>query len=414
MLAISDSPAVQRQAAEIHVRDRFPPRLQTGPIRGWPKHERIRVGYYSADYYNHATSYLIAELLERHDRSKFEILGFSFGMDAADEMNQRVSAAMDRFVDVRAMPDRAVAELSRSLEVDIAVDLKGFTKESRTGIFAERAAPVQVSYLGYPGTMGAAYMDYLIADPTVIPESQQRHYAEKVVYLPDSYQPNDSRRAISRKPFVRTDEGLPEEGFVYCCFNSAYKISPGVFDIWMRILGRVHGSVLWLLEDNPAASDNLRREALGRGIAAERLIFAKSLPLDEHLARHRLADVVLDTFPYNAHTTASDALWAGLPVLTRTGESFASRVAASLLRAIGLPELITATETEYEELAVGLAHDGERLQALCGNLEQNRLSSPLFDSIAYTRHLESAYIAIVERQEAGLPPEHIHIVKSRA
>jgi predicted O-linked N-acetylglucosamine transferase (SPINDLY family) len=356
----------------------------------------------------------MAELLERHDRSRFEILGFSFGIEAVDEMSQRVSAAMDRFVDARAMPDRAVAELSRTLEVDIAVDLKGFTKESRPGIFAERAAPIQVNYLGYPGTMGADYIDYLIADPTVIPEAQQRNYSEKIVTLPDSYQPNDTRRSISTKPYARTDEGLPEKAFVYCCFNSAYKISPAVFDGWMRILGRVEGSVLWLLEDNPTASGNLRKEAHRRGIAAERLIFARSLPLAEHLARHRLADLFLDTFPYNAHTTASDALWAGLPVLTRMGESFASRVAASLLKAVDLPELITATEAEYEELAIGLARNRERLHALCRKLQENRLGAPLFDSGAYTRHLEAAYRAMVERYEAGLAPEHIHIAKSPA
>jgi predicted O-linked N-acetylglucosamine transferase (SPINDLY family) len=412
MLAISDSPALQRQAAEIHVRDRFPPRASTMPRR--PRRDKIRVGYYSADYYNHATTYLMAELLEQHDRSRFEILGFSFGMDAVDEMSRRVAAAMDRFVDVRAMPDREVAELSRALEVDIAVDLKGFTKESRPGIFAERAAPVQVNYLGYPGTMGADYIDYLIADPTVVPESQQRHYSEKIVTLPDSYQPNDTRRSISAKPVARVDEGLPESAFVYCCFNNAYKISPAVFDGWMQILGRVEGSVLWLLEDNPTASGNLRKEALRRGISAERLIFAKSLPLAEHLARHRLADLFLDTFPYNAHTTASDALWAGLPVLTRMGESFASRVAASLLRAVDVPELITATEAEYEELAVDLARDRERLQGLGRKLQENRLRAPLFDSRAYTRHLEAAYSAIYDRHQAGLPPEPIHIARARS
>ena len=411
MLVLSDSPAIQRQAAEIYVRDKCPPGASAVPISRRPKHDRIRIGYFSADYYNHATTYLMAELLERHDRSRFEILGFSFGMDAVDEMNQRVTAAMDRFVDVRSMPDRAVAEMSRSLEVDIAVDLKGFTKESRPGIFAERAAPVQVNYLGYPGTMGADYIDYLIADPTVIPESAQQYYSEKIVYLPDSYQPNDSQRSISAKQVARTDEGLPEKAFVYCCFNSVYKISPAVFDGWMRILGRVEGSVLWLLEDNSVASGNLRKEALRRGVAAERLVFAQSLPLAEHLARHRLADIFLDTFPYNAHTTASDALWAGLPVVTRMGESFASRVAASLLRAVDLPELITATEGEFEELAVGLARDGERLQALRRKLEQNRLGAPLFDSRAYTRHLEAAYSAMVERYQTGSPPEHIHIAK---
>jgi len=409
MLAISGSPAVQRQASEIYVRDKVPERPTAAAIPRRPRRDRIRIGYFSADFHNHATSYLIAELFERHDRSRFEILGFSFGPLKLDEMNQRVSAAMDRFVDVRSMPDREVAELSRKLEVDIAVDLKGFTEDNRAGIFAERAAPIQVSYLGYPGTMGADYMDYLIADPTLIPEADRRYYSEKILYLPDSYQVNDSRRAISAKPCSRAGERLPESAFVFCCFNKAYKISPAVFDCWMRILGRVEGSVLWLMEDNPWAVENLHAEAARRGIAPQRLVFAKSLPVDEHLARHRLADLFLDTLPYNAHTTASDALWAGLPVLTRTGETFASRVAASLLRATGLPELITATESEYEELAADLAHHPERLHALRQRLQQNRPTAPLFDCASFTRHLESAYTAIVDRYHAGLPPDHIQI-----
>jgi predicted O-linked N-acetylglucosamine transferase (SPINDLY family)/glycosyltransferase involved in cell wall biosynthesis len=411
VLAISGSPEVQKQAAQIYARDKVPARSSAAAIPRRPRRDRIRIGYFSADFHNHATSYLMAELFERHDRSQFEILGFSFGPLKLDEMNQRVSAAMDRFVDVRSMPDREVAELSRKLEVDIAVDLKGFTEDSRAGIFAERAAPIQVSYLGYPGTMGAGYMDYLIADPTLIPQASQQYYSEKILYLPDSYQVNDSLRAISAKPCMRASEGLPESAFVFCCFNKAYKISPSVFDSWMRILGRVEGSVLWLLEENPWAVENLRAEAARRGIAPQRLVFASSLPVDEHLARHRLADLFLDTLPYNAHTTASDALRAGLPLLTRTGETFASRVAASLLRATGLPELITATESEFEELAVDLAHHPERLQALRHRLQQNRLTAPLFDCQSFTRHLESAYTAIVDRYHAGLPPDHTQIPK---
>ena len=407
ILTISASPAIQRQAAEIYASDEQPERFTAAGLARRPRREKIRIGYYSSDYYNHPTSYLMAEIFELQDRSRFEVLGFSYGPEKSDAMSQRVSAAMDRFVDVRSMPDREVAELSRRLEVDIAVNLNGFTENHRTGIFAERAAPIQVNYLGYPGTMGTGYMDYLIADPMLIPESSRQHYTEKIVYLPNCYQPNDSQRAISAKPCARAEEGLPETAFVFCCFNKAYKITPAVFDIWMRILGRVEGSVLWLLEDNPRAVENLRKEAMRRGISAERLVFARSLPLDEHLARHRLADLFLDTFPYNAHTTASDALWAGLPVLTRMGESFASRVAASLLHAVDMPELVTSTEAEFEELAVELAQDAERRQALHQKLQQNRLSAPLFNSRAFTRHLEAAYNAMLERYEAGLPPEHI-------
>jgi len=409
MLAISSSPAIQRQAAEIYARDQAPAHSIATVISPRPKHDRIRIGYFSADYYNHVTSYLIAELFERHDHSKFEILGFSFGPNIVDEVTQRISTAMDRFMDVRSMLDREVAELSRKLEVDIAVDLNGFTTHSRPGILAHRAAPIQINFLAYPGTMGAEYMDYLIADHTLIPQASQCHYSEKIVYLPDSYQVNDSRRAVSAKPCARIEEGLPETAFVFCCFNNIYKISPEIFDIWMRILGRVEGSVLWLLEDNPQATENLRKRAARRGIGPQRLVFAKRLPVEQHLARQGLADLVLDTLPYNAHTTASDALWVGLPVLTRTGETFAGRVAASLLRAVGLPQLITATESEFVELAVELARNPQRLQSLRLHLQQIRPTAPLFDCQTYTRHLESAYTAIYDRYHAGLPPDHIHI-----
>jgi predicted O-linked N-acetylglucosamine transferase (SPINDLY family) len=413
MLSISGSPALQRQAAEICVRDKAPARA-TAAFTRRPTRDKIRIGYFSADYFNHPTSYLMAEVFERHHRDRFEVLGFSFGPPAADEMSRRVSAAMDQFLDIRSITDREVANLSRRLQLDIAVDLKGHTRDNRAGIFAHRAAPIQVSYLGYPGTMGAAYIDYLIADPTLIPESSRQYYSEKIIYLPDSYQCNDSRRAISTRPCSRAAEGLPPTAFVFCCFNNAYKITPEVFDIWMRILAQVEGSVLWLLEHNPQASENLRSHAQRRGIAPHRLVFAKPLPLDEHLARHTLADLFLDTLPYNAHTTASDALWTGLPVLTRMGETFAGRVAASLLRAVHLPELITATGAQFEALAVELAHNPERLQTLRHRLERNRPTAPLFDSQAFTHHLEAAYTAILERHDAGLPPGHILIPHTSA
>jgi predicted O-linked N-acetylglucosamine transferase (SPINDLY family) len=411
VLSVSDSPEVHRQVAAIQVEDKFPPSSAAGPIARRARRDRIRIGYYSADFHNHATSYLMAELFERHDRSRFEVLGFSFGVDATDEMRRRVSGAMDRFLDVRSLPDLEVTRLSRDLEVDIAVDLKGFTQDCRTGIFAGRAAPIQVSYLGYPGTMAAGYIDYLIADATLIPEAGRQHYTEKLVYLPDSYQVNDSRRQISARACMRADEGLPDGAFVYCCFNNAYKISPEVFDVWMRVLRRVEGSVLWLLEENGWVAGNLRKEAVRRGIAGERLVFAKPAPQAEHLARQRLADLFLDTLPYNAHTTASDALWAGLPVLTRMGESFPSRVAASLLRAIGLPELVTTAAAEFEELAVELARDGERYRELRQRLEQNRMRTPLFDIRAFAGHLEAAYSAMYERYQAGLAPEDIAIAR---
>jgi predicted O-linked N-acetylglucosamine transferase (SPINDLY family) len=437
MLAVSDSPAIQKQAAEIHVRDQYPGPPVEIPARH-PTHSRLRIGYFSADYYDHATSYLMAELLERHDRTRFEIVGFSFGPPAQDEMGRRVSAAMDRFIDAGTMTDREIAHLARELEVDIAVDLKGFTKQARPGIFAQRAAPIQVSYLGYPGTMAAPFIDYLIADPTVIPESAQPFYSERIVYLPDTYQANDSQRgcpvAESGCPIFATDssslrwdptettraaEHLPESAFVFCCFNTTYKITPSVFDLWMRILAQVPASVLWLLEDNPLSATNLRKEAARRGIASERLVFARPLPLAQHLARLKLADLYLDTFPYNAHTTASDALFVALPVLTRSGESFASRVAASLLRALSLPEadlseLIATTPAEYERLAIELALHPERLRHLRERLAHNGLTAPLFDTAAFTRHIEAAYTAMHARYLAGLPPATIYIPHSPA
>jgi protein O-GlcNAc transferase len=408
-LTLSGSAALQKKVAEIYVGDKYPPISAVALIPHRPRRNRIRIGYFSTDYHNHATSYLMAELFERHDRSRFEILGFSFGLDIKDEMSERVSLAMDRFLDVRSLSDEGVAQLSRQLEVDIAVDLKGFTEHSRMGIFARRAAPIQVNYLGFPATTGAPYMDYLVADHTLIPEASQRHYSEKIVYLPDSYQVNDSTRRISTRHYTRAEEGLPERGFVYCCFNNNYKITPDVFDIWMSILSQVEGSILWLLKGNLWAAENLRKEALRRGISQARLIFAERLHLPEHLARHSLADLFLDTFPCNAHTTASDALWAGLPVLTRTGETFASRVAASLLGAIDLPELVTTTETAYEKLAVEFALDAEPYLEIKKRLQRNRLTSPLFDLPSFTKHLEAAYSAMYERYQAHLPPEHIHI-----
>jgi predicted O-linked N-acetylglucosamine transferase (SPINDLY family) len=411
MLALSGSPGAQKKAAEIFVEDRWPPRAGVAMVRR-TRREKIRVGYFSADFRNHAISYAMAELLERHDRSRFEITGFAFGPDVQDAMTARVSAAMDRFVDVRGLLDREVAAHSRELGIDIAVDLMGFTEHCRPGIFAERAAPVQVNYLGYPATMGAAYIDYLIADETLVPEQSRRHYSEKIVYLPDSFQANDATAVVSDGPCSRAAEGLPEEGFVYCCFNSSHKIGPEMFALWMRILAQVEGSVLWLLEDDAVAAANLRKQAARAGIAAERLVFAGRVPLPEHIARQRLADLFLDTLPFNAGATASPALWAGLPVLTLMGETFAGRMGASLLRAVGLPELVTTTEAEYEALAVELARNVGRMQAIREKLRQNRTSAPLFDTARFARHLEAAFEAMVVRSDAGLAPEHIYVART--
>ena len=409
LLALIDAPSLQKEAARIYTREKYPANHSLPSIQKRPLHAKIRIGYYSADFNNHAMAYLMAELFELHDRSKFEFVAFSFGPDKHDEMRKRIESSFERFLDIRTITDKEAVVLARDLEIDIAVDLNGFTKNSRQGIFALRAAPIQVNYLGYPGTMGADYLDYLIADKTIIPKNSREYYTEKIVSLPNSYQVNDSKRIISGKLFTRKEAGLPESGFIFCCFNNNHKITPHTFDSWMRILGQVEKSVLWLFEDNPKAADNLRKEAIQRGIEAERLIFARRMPLQEHLARHRLADLFLDTLPYNAHTTASDALWTGLPVVTCMGESFASRVAASLLNALHLPELITSSQESYEALAIELATNPEKLAQIRRKLAENRLTAPLFDTQLFTRHIEAAYTAMYERYHADLPPWHIDI-----
>ena len=409
VLAFKTTLSEQRKVAEIWSGDKHPYNPSLGPILNPARQTRIRIGYYSADFHNHATSYLLAELFELHDKSKFELIGFSFGPDKQDEMRTRVSQALDRFIDVTAISDKAVAQLSRELGIDIAIDLKGVTQDNRLGIFSFKAAPIQVSYLGYPGTLGASYIDYLIADKTLIPKESQEYYSEKIVFLPNSYQVNDRHRAIASTQFTKQELGLPQDSFVFCCFNNNFKITPDVFDTWVRILKAVDASVLWLLEDNQIAATNLQKEAALRGLDPSRLVFAKRMTLPEHLARHKAADLFLDTLPYNAHTTASDALWAGLPVLTCLGESFASRVAASLLNAIGLPELVTETQPEYEAFAIELATNPIKLKSIKHKLENNRLATPLFDTPQFAKHIEAAYLQMYERYMANLPPDHIYI-----
>ena len=414
VMTLVDDGALQRRAAQIWCGELFGEDGVLGPVAarvggGGAGRERIRVGYFSADYRDHATMHLMAGLFELHDREGFEVTAFSFGPVVRDAMRERVAGACERFVEVGAHSDREVAGMARELGIDIAVDLKGYTSEARPGIFAHRAAPVQVGYLGYPGTLGAPYVDYLVADRMVVPAGSEGYYEERIVYLPHSYQVNDGKRRIGTRRYARAELGLPEAGFVYCCFNNNYKILPATFGSWMRILGRVPGSVLWLLEDNALAARNLRAAAEARGIGAERLVFAPRVVVEEHLARHGCADLFLDTLPCNAHTTASDALWAGLPVLTCAGQGFAARVAASVVQAAGLGELIVGSMGEYEELAVELAGDAGRLAGLRTRLERARHTAPLFDTERYARHLESAYALIHARHRAGLPPASIEI-----
>lgn len=403
------TPALQRRCAEIYVADKYPPAPRNAFPPPEPGRRRLRIGYFSADFHRHATAYLMAGLFELHNRDRFEIFGFSFGSSVQDDMRRRLEAGMEHFIDVHDKSDTEIVAMARQHRIDIAIDLKGFTQNERAGLFAARLAPLQVSYLGYPGTMGAGFIDYILADRVVIPPQDQPHYSEAVVYLPDTYQVTDRRRAISDRSFSRAEAGLPEQGFVFCCFNNTYKITPDAFDIWMRLLRAVPGSVLWLLETGDGVAGKLRAEAQARGVAPERLVFARRMDSPEHLARHRLADLFLDTFHYNAHTTASDALWAGLPVLTRLGNSFAGRVAASLLRAANLPELITETSEDYAALALALATDPVRLQAIRQKLAANRDTCALFDTPRFTRGIEAAYRAIWDRHLAGLPPAPISI-----
>jgi predicted O-linked N-acetylglucosamine transferase (SPINDLY family) len=413
VIAMLDKPDLHLKASKIFVNAKYPASNIIGAFSK-PESEakakaKIRVGYYSADFYNHATSFLMAELFESHDSKKFDIYGFSFGPNKQDDMQKRVFSSFYQYFDVSNMSDRDVAKLSRSLNIDIAVDLKGYTHGLRMGIFAEQCAPIQVNYLGYPGSLGADYIDYIVADETLIPKENQQYYSEKIIYLPHSYQVNDSKRKISQKLVTKVEVGLPESGFVFCCFNNNYKILPSTFDSWMRILHTVKGSVLWLLAGNPTATINLCAEAKIRGIEPSRLIFAEKIKLEEHLARHQLADLFIDTLPYNAHTTTSDALWAGLPVLTLIGESFASRVAASLLNAMDLPELITLTQSQYESKAIELANNPFMLAEIKEKVKRSRQTSPLFNAKLFARHIESAYEEINKRYMTGKKPDHIYV-----
>lgn len=390
LLGYSDDAALARRCAENYVRRTVPPRAALAPTRYG--HDRIRLAYLSADFHQHPTARLLVELFERHDRSRFEVTGVAFGPDDGSALRARVIRAFDHFEDVRGRSDADVAQWLKARETDIAIDLNGHTAHARTGIFAFRPAPVQVNYLVYPGTIGADFIDYVLADRIVLPADQQPFFREKILHLPDCYQANDATRLLMPAP-SRVEAGLPEKGFVFCCFNASWKITAPVFDIWMRLLSKVGNSVLWLL-DGPQAP-NLRREAQTRGIDPARLIFAPRLAPDPHLARHQLADLFLDTLPYNAHTTCSDALWAGVPVVTCYGKSFPGRVAASLVKAIDLPELVTTRTQDYEQLALELAGNPALFKATREKLARSRLNTPLYDSERFRKNIEAAYEAVL-------------------
>jgi protein O-GlcNAc transferase len=401
-MTLSDSALDHQICARTFAQHRFPQSAE--PLwRGerYP-HKKIKLAYVSADLREHPVGHLMAGIFERHDKSRFETIAISLGIDDKSRLRTRMLNAFDQFIDVKHLGSRQIAELMREQEIDIAVDLGGYTSDSRTDVFAHRPVPIQVNYLGYPGTMGTDYMDYIIADRHVIPPEHQPYYNERVVYLPDAYLPTDSGVRIAERTPTRAECGLPETGFVFCSFNHDHKISPHVFEVWMRLLNQVPGSVLWLMSRSEVSQRNLQREAAARGVDPSRLIFATRVPMvEDHLARYRQADLFLDTHPYNAHTTAADALMAGLPVLTYMGQAFPSRVAGSLLHAIGLPELVTHTLEEYESLALELAGQPHLLAGIKARLAAHKSTHALFDTDAFCRHLEHIYIAMWRQHQLG-------------
>jgi protein O-GlcNAc transferase len=408
-LAVPASPAAQTKCAQLFMDHEFPPArpLWTGQRY---RHDRIRLAYLSADFREHPVSHLLAGMFERHDRKRFETIAVSFGAANPSKMRKRLENAFERFIDVRDKSDADVAKLLHDGEVDIAIDLMGPTQHARPAILAHRPAPIQGIYLGYAGSSGAEYIDYLIADRVVIPQDERQFYREKVVYLPDTFMGTDATRKIADRTPSRAQQGLPETGIVFCSFNNSYKITRAVFDMWMRLLRALEGSVLWLSRTNDSAVTHLQREAQARNVAADRLVFARRVELNEdHLARYRLADLFLDTLPFGGHSTASEALWAGVPVVTCLGSTYSERVAASLLNAVGLPELVADSLPAYEALALKLARNSELLASVRAKLARNRDCFPLFDTERFTRHLEAAYANMWERYQRAEPPAHITV-----
>ena len=408
-MGFSDSEADLSRAATTYLINKFKTdSIKTNLVK-YPQHKKIKIAYVSGEFRDHANGSLMTGLIECHDKEKFEVIGLDNGHGDDGDLRRRLTASFDEFLDIRGIGDFDLTQQLRAKEVDILFNLNGFFGAHRTGIFANRAAPIQINFLGCPGTMGVDYMDYLVADPVVIPESSYQHYTEKIILMPHSYQINDSKRPELKRKLTRKDCGLPEGKFIFNCFNNIYKITPPTFQRWMRILNRVPGSILWFYNNFPEAEVNLRREAQALGVDPSRLFFSPYIKMYDHLERYALADLFLDSLPYNAHTSASDALWANLPVLTLQGKSFAGRVAASLLHAIEMPELITYTEQEFEDRAVDISTHPEKLAALKVKLAKNRLTTPLFNTKLYTKHFESALIEAYERYQSDLPPAHIEV-----
>lgn len=407
-LSIFDDSALHHMVAKRYVEEKFPIDNTLGKISKYIKKNRIRIGYFSGDFYNHAVSILIAELFELHNRDIFEIYGFSLSSSENDSMKNRIKNSFDQFYEVGEKNDLEIARLSRKVEIDIAIDLGGFTSKERVGIFALRAAPIQLQYIGYLGTMAASYYDYLIADKTILPKKIQKNFSEKIIYLP-SFQVNDRKKIVSDRQFCKSELGIHESSFVFCCFNNNYKITPEIFVIWMQILREVSNSILFLYADNLVVKNNIQNEAKKNGVNPDRLVFAERISKEDYLARYKCSDLFLDTSPYNAGVTASDALWMGLPVLTMIGNSFPSRMAASILMAIGAPELITHNLHEYKNLAIELAKNKSKLNEIKVKITQNYLEKPLFNTPLFTKNIEQAYQTIYERHYGNLSPENLII-----
>jgi predicted O-linked N-acetylglucosamine transferase (SPINDLY family) len=408
LMAIADQASDHYAAARIFSQHHFPKNDHSFWTGERYQHKKIRVAYVSPDLREHPVGHLMVGVLEKHDKSRFETIAISLGIDDQSRIRARMIEAFDHFIDARHMGTVQIAQTMREMEVDIAIDLAGYTADTGLGAFAYRPAPIQVNYLGYPGTSGSSYIDYIIADRHLIPEEHKKFYSEKVVYMPDTYMPVDDSIAISQKPVSRADYELPEDGVVFCSFSHDYKISPHIFEIWMRILKQVPGSVLWLMSRDETSEQNLRQAAEARDVSSSRLIFAKRVPLvEDHLARYRLADMFLDTHPYNAHTTAADALMAGLPVITYLGNAFAARVAASLLHAAGMSRLVTRSFADYENLAIELATNKAALADVKASLQENIAAHPLCDTTKFCRNLEAIYIAMWRRYQLGDFPDDL-------
>jgi len=409
LLALEDEPERHRKRSEVFANDKFFQNPLPFDFKVNFSLKPIRIGYFSADFKEHVVSRLIAPILERHNRNDFQVYGYSIKQTQEDDLKKRLMQSFDVFRDVSQINDKQVAQLAREDKIDIAIDLNGYTQNARARIFAYRVAPVQISYLGYPGTLGASFMDYIIADRNLIPEASQLFYSEKAIYLPNTYMPTDNTCKITTQSLSREELGLPKDGFVFCAINNSYKITPQIFDIWTRLLKKVDRSVLWLLSPDNDVKLNLIKEASARGISADRLVFANAKPYDQYIAQFTKADLFLDTFTYNAGATANHVLWAGLPIVTKIGKSYTSRMAASMLSAIGLSELVTKTEKEYEDLILDLATNPKKLSEIRERLSKNRLSEPLFDTELYIKHLEEGYRRVYENYTKGNKPKIINV-----